>query len=64
MICSFTTLDEKALETVQRVETETGQTVLAYNFFEPEELRERDLEKIKAAEKELCLTLMAVKAGH
>ncbi len=64
MVCSFAALDDSALEVVKSVESETGRTILAYDCFAPEELREEEVHKIREAEKKLCRTLVAVKAGH
>ncbi len=64
MMCSFATLDESALDVVQTVEHETGRTLLAYDCFVPEMIDKEEVEKIQAAEKKLCRTLIAVKAAH
>lgn len=64
MMCSYAFLDNLALEVVKTVEEETGKTVLAYDCFEPEEVSQEGIEKIKDAEKKLCRTLIAVKTGH
>ncbi len=64
VICSFATLDDDALQKVKTVENETGETLLAYDCFRPADVNEENLHKIKAAEKSLCRTLIAVKTGH
>ncbi len=64
MMCSFANLDKEALETVRSVENETSRTILAYDCFVPEMIEEKELDKIRAAEKKLCRTLIAVKTGH
>jgi len=64
MVCSFAILDEKALDVVRTVEDETGRTLLAYDCFVPEAISEEEVEKIKAAEKKSCRTLVAIKTEH
>ncbi len=64
MMCSFATLDEGALDVVKAVEHETGRTLLAYDCFVPETIDKEEVEKIRAAEKKLCRTLVAVKTAH
>lgn len=64
MVCSFAILDEKALGVVRTVEDETGRTLLAYDCFVPGTISDEEVEKIKAAEKKLCRTLIAIKTGH
>jgi hypothetical protein len=64
MVCSFATLDKKALEIVESVESETGRTILAYDCFAPEAIGEEEVRRIREAEKKLCRTLVAVKAEH
>lgn len=64
MMCSFATLDDKAVEIVERVESETGRTILAYDCFAAEAIGEEEVRKIREAEKKLCRTLVAVKTEH
>jgi hypothetical protein len=64
MVCSFAILDETALDVVRTVEDKTGRTLLAYDCFVPETISEEEVEKIKAAEKKLCRTLVAIKTEH
>jgi len=64
MMCSFATLDEKSLDIVREVESETGRTILAYDCFAPEAIDDEEVSKIREAEKKLCRTLVAVKADH
>lgn len=64
MVCSFAILDEKALDVVRTVEEETRRTLLAYDCFVPETISEEEVERIKAAEKKLCRTLVAIKTEH
>ncbi len=64
MMCSFASLDNDALNIVQKLEKETGRTILAYDCFVPEEVSEEEIGKIRKAEKELCRTLIAVKTGY
>ncbi len=63
VICSFAILDDSALEIVKDVERETGETLLAYDCFRPSTLSDEKLCKIRAAERKLCRTLIAVQAG-
>lgn len=64
MMCSFATLDNKAVEIVERVESETGRTILAYDCFVAEAIDDEEVLKIREAEKKLCRTLVAVKTEH
>jgi hypothetical protein len=64
MMCSFAALDDKAVKIVERVESETGTTILAYDCFAAEAIGEEEIRKIRGAGKELCRTLVAVKAEH
>jgi hypothetical protein len=64
VICSFATLDDSGLEIVKAVESETGEILLAYDCFQPTTLSDEKLCKIRAAEKKLCRTLIAVETGH
>lgn len=64
MMCSFATLDYEALGIVKSVESETGNTILAYDCFVPAKIGEKEVGKIQEAEKKLCRTLMAVKTEH
>jgi len=64
VICSFATLDDSALEKIKALESETGETLLAYDCFRPVTLSDEKLHKIRVAERELCRTLIAVKTGH
>lgn len=64
MMCSFATLDDQALKIVERIESETGRTILAYDCFAAEAISEEEVRKIREAEKKLCRTLVAVKTEH
>lgn len=64
MMCSFATLDYDSLGIVRGLESETGNTILAYDCFLPEEIGEESVNKIREAEQKLCRTLMAVKTEH
>jgi hypothetical protein len=52
------------LETVKAIESETGETLLAYDCFRPTTLSDEKLHKIRVAERKLCRTLIAVETGH
>jgi len=64
MMCSFATLDDQVLKIVERIESETGRTILAYDCFAAEAIGEEEVRKIREAEKKLCRTLVAVKTEH
>ena len=63
MLCSISTnLDNNKIEAIKKLEKEIGKTVLAYSCHDTSasEIDESQLSKIKAAEKELDVVLVAV----
>ena len=62
MICSFSNLEQAQLDTVQKLEKDVGKTMLAFscNDIKPATLKDDELSKLQAAEKENGLVLVAV----
>ena len=63
MLCNLSNLNDKDIEQVKKLEKELGITVLAFSCHEAEPaMLDKDvLDKVQAAEKELGLSLVAVK---
>ena len=63
MLCNLSNLNDKDIEQVKKLEKELGITVLAFSCHEaePAMLDKSVLDKVQAAEKELGLSLVAVK---
>ncbi len=62
MICSYAAMDDNKLETLQRVEKEMGQTLLAFSCHEmrPAQLTPEQLERIQALEEDLGVVIVAL----
>lgn len=62
MICSYVKVNEKDIKTLQEVEKEVGQTLLAIDChdFKPAQLTSEQLERVQALEKELGVVVVAV----
>ncbi len=61
MICSYPSMDEKKLKSLQQLEEEMGCTLLALNCqsLKPAQLTSEQLERIKKMEEELGVVLLA-----
>ena len=64
MLCSLSNLKEQDLSQIQSLETDLGQTLLAFSCHDasPAALDAEKLEKIQALEKHLGISLVAVDA--
>jgi len=62
MICSYAPMDEKKLDSLQRLEEEMGQTLLAYSChnMKPAELTPEQVERLKKVEEELGVVIVAL----
>ena len=65
MLCSLSSLKDQDINEIKSLENELGHTVLAFSCHEaePASLDEAKLEKIRALESSLGLSLVAVKAS-
>ena len=63
MLCSLSRLDEAKVSEIQALEKDLGKTLLSFSCHDIQaaEIREEDLEKIKALENKLSVSLVAVK---
>ena len=61
MLCSLSRLDESKVTEIQALEKDLGKTLLSCHDIQAVEVREEDLEKIKALENKLSVSLVAVK---
>jgi hypothetical protein len=63
MLCSLSGLDESMVTEIQALEKDLGKTLLSFSCHDIQaaEVREEDLEKIKALENKLSVSLVAVK---
>ena len=64
MICSLSKLDAPKIERIKSAEKDLGKTILAFTCHDiaPAQLSPAELAKIQAVEKEIGLTLVAVKS--
>ena len=62
MLCSFSTLDNANLETIQALEKELGQTLLSFSYHDiaPAVIDDEVLLKISELESKLGVVLVAV----
>lgn len=62
MLCTFSQLDQKTIERIKSLEQELKRPIVAYSCLpgEPAPLTEEELAKIKTAEEQLGLTLVAM----
>lgn len=62
MICSYATVDEEKLKSLQKLEKDMGRTLLAFNCQEikPAQLTPEQLENIQTLEKDLGVVLVAL----
>jgi hypothetical protein len=62
MLCTFSQLDQRTIDRIRELEIELERPLIAYTCLpgEPAQLSEADLEKIRAAENQLGVTLVAV----
>jgi hypothetical protein len=63
MLCSFSTLDNNSLESIQALEKELGKMLLSFtcHSIEPAEIKDEELSKISELENKLGVVLVAVK---
>lgn len=64
MLCQLSKLDDNALKSIRDLESEIGKPLISYSCHNVDiaNLKDDDLEKIKKLEKELSVSLVAVKA--
>jgi hypothetical protein len=64
MLCSLSNLKEQDVERIKSLETDLGQTLLAFSCHDvsPAILDGEKLEKLQSAEKDLGISLVAVNA--
>lgn len=62
MLCSYASVSDEKLNSLQKMEKELGQTLLAFSChrFQPARLTDEQLEKIQDLEKELGMVLVAI----
>lgn len=63
MLCSFSTLDNNSLESIQALEKDLGRMLLSFTChqIEPAEIKDEELSKISELENKLGVVLVAVK---
>jgi len=64
MLCSFSNLDDNALKSIQKLESELGKSLISFSCqdIKPADLDDDVLSKIQKLEKELSVSLVAVNA--
>lgn len=62
MICSYAAMDESKLDSLQQLEKELGQTLLAFSCHEmkPAQLTPEQLERVQALENDLGVVIVAL----
>jgi hypothetical protein len=62
MLCSYASVNEEKLSSLQNLEQELDQTLLAYNCHQatPAQLSAEQLEKLQTKEKELGIIIVAI----
>lgn len=64
MLCNLSNLDDNALKSIQKLESEIGKPLISFSCQDVKfaTLNDADLQKIQKLEKELAVSLVAVDA--